>query len=119
MNAMGERRKSARNRTYLAGVIADDGRASTMECIVRNMSAGGARLDLYRAETLPDRFALTITRKDRSYRAQIAWRGANEVGVEFRDEAAVVPLDWQRRMRKIGAENAGLRRRLARLSESY
>ena len=116
---MGERRNSARNRTYLAGVIAFNGRASTMGCIVRNMSSGGARLNFCQGRALPDRFELTITRKDRSYQAQVAWRGADEVGVEFRNNDAAVPLEWQRRMRKMGTENAGLRRRLATLSEGY
>jgi hypothetical protein len=36
--------KAVRSRTLLGGVIAFNDRASTMDCQVRNLSAGGAKV---------------------------------------------------------------------------
>ena len=117
---MAERRKSVRNRTYLGGVIAFNDRASTMDCLIRNLSPDGARLSFYEVQTLPDQFELTITRRNHSYPARIAWRGPTEAGVTFyEDRNAPIPLEWVRRLRQSEAENAALRQRIAQLSESY
>jgi integrase len=78
---MAERRKSVRSRTYLGGVIAFNKRRSTMNCFVRNISAAGARVALGNAAVIPDQFDLAIAQKERSYRARMVWRGANEAGV--------------------------------------
>ena len=41
---MGERRKTARSRALLGGVIAFNQRMSSMDCQVRNISAAGAKV---------------------------------------------------------------------------
>lgn len=118
---MAERRKSVRSRTYLGGVIAFNKRRSTMNCYVRNISAAGARVALTNAAVIPDQFDLAIAQKERSYRARMVWRGADEAGVAFLSEYTQdvpVPLDWVRRLHDCEAEKAVLRRRLSQLTES-
>src|SRR5262245_17751977 len=119
--SMAERRKSERSRTYLGGVIAFNKRRSTMSCHVRNISPAGAKVALTNAAVIPDQFDLSIAQKERSYRARMVWRGANEAGIAFLAEYTQdlpVSMDWVRRLRKSEAEKAVLRQRLTQLTES-
>ena len=76
-----ERRKSVRNKTYLGGTIAFNSHRSTMDCLIRNMSPGGAKIVFTHTPTIPDRFDLEIACKDLGYDARIVWRLADEAGV--------------------------------------
>jgi len=118
---MVEKRKASRSRTLLGGVIAFNNRASTMDCQVRNLSAGGAKVTFSNTAVVPDQFDLKIARKARSFRARMIWRAPNEAGVAFLSEYnqdVPVPLEWAKRLRDREAENAALRKRIAQLSES-
>jgi len=118
---MVEKRKASRSRTLLGGVIAFNNRASTMDCQVRNLSAGGAKVTLSNTAALPDQFDLKIARNERSFRARMIWRAPNEAGVVFLSEYnqdVPVPLEWVNRLRDCEAEKAALRKRIAQLSES-
>lgn len=117
---MVEKRKALRARTLLGGVIAFNSRASTMDCQVRNLSSGGAKVAFTNTAVVPDQFDLAIARQDRSFRARMVWRTPNEAGVAFMSEYnqdVAVPLELARRLRDCEAENAVLRRRIARLTE--
>jgi hypothetical protein len=116
---MQERRKRARSRTFLGGVIAFNHRKSTMDCLVRNISDVGAKISFTNTATVPDEFDLTIKQKGRSLFARIVWRHADEAGVIFLNEnvaGAPIPLDWARRLRDCEAAKAALTRRVAELS---
>ena len=118
---MVEKRKAARSRTLLGGVIAFNKRASTMDCQVRNLSTGGAKVTLSNTAAVPDQFDLKIARNERSFRARMIWRAPNEAGVVFLSEYnqdVPVPLEWVNRLRDCEAEKAALRKRIAQLSES-
>jgi hypothetical protein len=80
---MGNKRSAIRTRTLLKGVAIFNNRQSTADCLVRNMSASGARLRLWNAELLPEHFDLIVPHKAVTYRARIAWRGDGEIGVVF------------------------------------
>jgi hypothetical protein len=99
---MQEKRELARNRTFLGGVVAFHHRKSTMDCLVRNLSAAGAKICFTNTATVPDEFDLTIKQKDYALRARIVWRRADEAGVVFLNEYVAgtpIPLDWARRLR--------------------
>ncbi len=119
---MQERRKAARSRTHLGGMIGFDQRTSAMNCAVRNYSPAGAKVTFTNsASIIPDKFDLTIASKERSYRTRMVWRNINEAGVEFLSEyrkAVTVPLEWAKRLRQCEAENAALRKHIAQHSES-
>lgn len=78
-----ERRATARAHTYLGGQVAFNERFSTMDCLVRNMSGAGAKLDFSGAITIPDEVDLTITKRELTMRARIIWRRGGEAGVAF------------------------------------
>ncbi|KQQ44554.1 pilus assembly protein PilZ [Methylobacterium sp. Leaf125] len=130
---MSEHRRESRLRTFLKGRIIFNKGASTMDCLVRDLSASGARLALTETTTLPESFDLYIPQKDRTYRATLCWRRADGIGITFVDEAAPAPvpvpvpaaaapppadeaaamLALVRRISELEAENAALRRLLA------
>jgi hypothetical protein len=120
---MSEHRREIRQRTFLKGRIVFNKGASSMDCLVRDMSASGARLSLSETTTLPDAFELYIPQKDKTYRSTLAWRRQDSVGITFLDEAAPAPavpptdeasslLALVRRVSELEAENAALRRLL-------
>jgi hypothetical protein len=79
---MNERRSENRRRTLLSGRIAID-RLRTLDCLVRNLSARGARL-LCRADFLTDLVTLEIkTAAGFKRKARIVWRRLEDCGVEF------------------------------------
>jgi hypothetical protein len=77
----GERRKFQRHRTLKPAKIVFNQNASVIDCMARNLSAAGARLQVPNVVTIPERFELVIGGARRS--AKIVWRLDREIGVEF------------------------------------
>ncbi|MGX7703309.1 PilZ domain-containing protein [Methylobacterium sp. Gmos1] len=118
---MSELRRETRLRTFLKGRIVFNNGNSSMDCLIRDISASGARLMLSQTATLPDGFDLIIPAKDRTHKATLRWRRADSVGVTFAEEvvqpAAPSAPDASAatllaRIRELEAENASLRRQL-------
>jgi PilZ domain len=116
-----ERRRSARARVIYGGVIAYNGRQSTIECVVRNFSENGAKVEFDSPAVLPDVIDLLIARKNRAFTAKIAWRQVNEAGLSFDavEHDAPIPLDWARRLRACESERRELQGRIARLLSEH
>jgi hypothetical protein len=113
--SMQERRNDGRSPSYLGGRITTDRRLIAMDCVVRNTSGAGARLIVADSTLLPDVFDLHIPRKDSAYRVRACWRQLGHVGVEIMPMdagAAPIPLVMARRLKRLEAENAQLKRRL-------
>jgi hypothetical protein len=118
---MQDRRKSTRQRSYFGGQIAFNRQNSTMDCLVRNISADGARLVFTQTATVPQEFDLSLHRNERTYRAKVIWRRADEAGVAFlepRPNSAPVSLDMARRLRQCERERTLLQQRVEQLSGS-
>ena len=123
---LSDKRKQTRLRVFLKGRIHFNNGASSLDCLVRDMSPLGARLVLSETATLPERFDLFVPQKERTYRAALRWRREEGIGVIFEpagqpaaaegasaapapDATMVVLL---RRLSELEAENAALRQRL-------
>jgi PilZ domain len=116
---MHERRKTTRNRSYFGGQIAFNGQRSLMDCLVRNISGEGAKLVFTQTATVPQEFDLSVHSKERTFRARVVWRKADEAGVAFlepRPQSAPISLDLVRRLRQCEADKAALRQRVEQLS---
>ncbi|WP_430911797.1 PilZ domain-containing protein [Methylobacterium sp. sgz302541] len=127
-----EYRIETRQRVFLKGRIVFNNGASSMDCLVRDMSATGARVSLSETTILPEVFDLYIAQKDRTYRCKLAWRREDGVGVTFAEEQARTapgsPAAGDtgetdastgvllRRIGELEAENAALRRLLASMA---
>ena len=97
-----DRRQRFRGRVYYGGVIAFNARNSTMDCLIRNISPFGAKVEFTNTALLPDEVDLTIARKSFCCQARVVWRRANEAGFAFRNPKQVtapMPLDWAIRLR--------------------
>ncbi|MCJ2011062.1 PilZ domain-containing protein [Methylobacterium sp. J-076] len=122
-----EQRKQPRLRVFLKGRIHFNNGASSIDCLVRDMSAQGARLMLSETATLPEKFDLFIPQKERTYRACLRWRREDGIGVTFdgADAAAEGASSSDstlgallRRVGELEAENAVLRRQLTQMLEA-
>lgn len=82
---MQERRKELRQRSYFGAQIQFDSRTQTMDCLVRNLHAHGARIEFHNTAALPSRFIMVIPQKGTRHDARIIWRGFEAAGVEFLD----------------------------------
>ena len=118
---MDDRRKSSRQRSFLHGCIYFNNRRSAIDCLVRDLSADGAKLVFSQTATIPDVVDLHIAQKDQMLRARVQWRAVGEVGVSFETRAATgtASEDLAQRVEQLEAEVAGLKRLVKRLkSES-
>jgi hypothetical protein len=73
---MHERRKAPRRPAFWDAKIGFNGRRFRVNCMVQNISAGGARLALRQAVDLPPEFSLTIACKQErlEYGVRTKWR---------------------------------------------
>jgi hypothetical protein len=113
---MQDRRTTARARSFLGGKIIFNNRSSSLDCLVRNVSAAGARIIMSETLVVPDEFELFIPQKGRSYRAQLKWRKASECGVRLLpSKGGVASTDMAARLRKLEAERIALQARVTQL----
>ena len=80
---MDERRKSPRNRTFKAAEITFAGHGATIDCVVRNISATGAGLEVASPIGIPDDFDLVLTADHATHHCHVVWRKAKRLGVRF------------------------------------
>jgi PilZ domain len=116
-----ERRQSARSRVIHGGVIAYNQRQSTVECVIRNFSEDGAKVEFDNPAALPDVIDLLIAKKNRAFTARIAWRQINEAGLAFGkiEQDAPISLDWARRLRACESDRRELQSRIAKLMSEH
>lgn len=77
-----ERRKTPRRRV-LKGATISFNRAGGITCMVRNLSAGGACLELECAVGIPREFVLVLDSDRSSFASRIVWTGPHHIGVAF------------------------------------
>ncbi|CAN5231249.1 hypothetical protein BH10PSE8_BH10PSE8_18570 [soil metagenome] len=124
LSIMTEQRKTARLRALLGAKACYNQRRATLDCVVRNISEGGAMIVVSEAVALPAMFELEITQRQRSYNAQVRWRSGTRVGVSFEAAVAAEPIeaaqqaDMASRLRIAERDNARLRNRVDQLTEA-
>ncbi len=79
---MEEHRQTQRQRTLKGARIVFNDARSTIECTVRNLSAGGAQLRVALTVGIPDTFELRLSDGTR-HQCTVAWRKGDELGVKF------------------------------------
>src|SRR3954466_4919510 len=81
---MDERRESQRHRTFLAGKVIFGANRFQIDCSVRDLSSGGARLSLADPLAIPSVFELHLPARGAVFRAEVRWRKGRQIGVMFR-----------------------------------
>jgi hypothetical protein len=80
---MDERRSHIRRRTFKGGKLIFNKGLSVLDCVIRDMSDQGARVELGATIGVPDTFELIIA-PDRVKRScKIAWRSKRHIGISF------------------------------------
>lgn len=74
-------RSHKRTPTLSAATITADGR--TIDCCVRDLSAGGAKLRVADGSAVPQEFQLFLKDSAEIRRAKVRWRRPTEVGIAF------------------------------------
>ena len=117
-----ERRHHHRSRVYYGGMVAFNARNSTLDCVVRNFSQRGAKIEFENSAILPDRVDFEVVRKGLTCRARLVWRDRNTAGLVFNEEYEadnVVTLDWARKLRASERANRRLKSRLDQLLSEH
>ena len=83
-----ERRSLVRHKTFIKGRIYFNNRLSSMDCIVRDLTSNGARLEFSESVTLPEAFEIYIPNKDEFFRAHVEWRKGGQLGVRWNSGSA-------------------------------
>jgi PilZ domain len=114
-----EQPRSDRRRTYLAGRIVFNGRSSTMDCLIRNLSRNGAMLEFYEPVIPRHEVDLFILSRGVSLRARVVWCNGVRAGVSIEqpDSGAVVSIETARLIRRLKTDHEALAKRVAELRE--
>lgn len=79
-----EKRKSVRRQVLTGGRITVSDGSIMEKCLVVDMSEGGARLELKKADELPENFLLLLSHDGRLNRhCSVVWRQGSTIGVKF------------------------------------
>ena len=107
-------RVSVRRRVLKKGLIAYNERHITVECQVKNLSDGGARLCPHPGLPVPDHFELIIELDGTAAKSEVVWRSKNDIGVRFTSALTETKLT---RAQVISANTAGRKFRLKKEAE--
>ena len=114
-----DRRRIARQKSFLRGMIYFNNRRSVADCLIRDISPYGARLIFSDSVTTPDVLELYIPQKEQTLRVHAIWRHGQEVGVAFAQAAQMDPVaesgDLAERVARLEMEIAGLKRILKKM----
>jgi hypothetical protein len=94
-----ERRREPRLRSLLPGTLVFDDKR-VMDCMVRSISAHGAKITMPDAYRLPDSLDLRIPHHDQVHRAKVVWRKNDVAGFELADPEKIVHQKGAHALRK-------------------
>jgi len=117
---MGERRRSARQKSFLRGCIYFNKGRGAVDCLIRDISAEGARIIFSEAVNIPEVVELYIPQKEQTLRARVQWRHGDDIGLSFPDAGQAASAlahvgGLAERVAQLEAETASLRKVIRRL----
>ena len=117
---MSDKRSTPRLRSFLKGRVVFNGGQNSLECLIRDISSTGARLEVSANVTLPDRFDLYLPHRDETCKVHSQWRRGTQLGVAFdhvesAPAAPPQPQDVASRVQQLEAEVGLMRLLLAQM----
>ena len=100
-----EKRDAPRRKCFLRAFVYFEGRGTAVDCIVRDISDIGARLQFDKPLVLNELLDLHIPIKGQRFHAEKRWHDGDQIGVTFRATA------------QAKADDTGVDRRVDRLKE--
>jgi hypothetical protein len=122
VSKMPESRRADRIKSFLRAQILFNHRMTTIDCLIKNISSDGARIEVGKTISIPTEFEIYIPHKNKTHSARMVWRDANAMGIEFiATEANAIPEEAQPdtqvlRLRALEMENTELKVRIRDLS---
>jgi hypothetical protein len=120
---MPELRRTERVKSFLRAQILFNNRMTTVDCLIKNISQEGARVEVSQTMSIPTDFEIYIPQKNKTFNAHMIWRDANAIGIEFIAADAhgstdeIQPDIQGLRLRALEMQNAELRVRVRELSK--
>ena len=113
-------RRSVRSRSFLKATIRFYNRNVTIDCVVRDISPAGAKLEVDRTYVLPQEFDLEVPQRSAVYPCELKWRKENAAGVRFKENVDPAAAHYgelaKARIEALEKENAALRLEVSRLT---
>ena len=81
------RRRERRIKCYRGGKVVFNNGFAVFDCILRNISNGGAMLEMESLLGIPTYFQLHTEQDAPARRCQVMWRTSNRMGVAFHPDA--------------------------------
>jgi hypothetical protein len=78
-------RRSDRMRTFMAARVCFGNGKNLLDCTIRNISDGGAKLQISGGVTLPGEFELIIPQRGVHRKVRLCWRNEDYCGVAYLD----------------------------------
>lgn len=80
-----ERRRANRQRALLAGKLANEDATSSIDCVIRNLSADGAMIETTTPHLIPSHLHLVQIKEGVAWDAEVIWRRGNRIGLSLGD----------------------------------
>lgn len=80
-----DRRRAGRQRALLAGKLANEDATSTIDCVIRNLSADGAMIETSAPHLIPNQLHLVQIKEGVAWDASVIWRRGNRIGLSLGD----------------------------------
>jgi hypothetical protein len=119
MNTENERRAVPRHKSLIQGRVYFNRRRSSMDCVLREFTDIGARLEFSNVAGLPSTFEVYVPSRDLYFQARTVWHKGNSLGVSWEpEESAHAPESLRSaepitdRLARLEHEVALLRKRL-------
>lgn len=118
---MTQPRKVERVRSFMSAQVMFNAMPA-IDCVVRNYSNAGVRLEIPDRTPLPNEFDLNIPHKGRIFHARVAWRSEGIVGAEFVEKIGATGAEAagdsdDDRLDRAMRENARLRAQILQLKQ--
>ena len=81
-----EDERNLERRRVLKGAMIEIKNQSSVDCVVRNLSTTGARLEVAEGFWIPEHFTLRVPSEGIVNRCEVRWRKAKGLGVVFMKE---------------------------------
>ncbi len=104
-----ERRALVRHKTFFKGRIYFNNKLSSMDCMVRDATANGGRLEVSDSVALPNAFEIYLPNKDEYFHAKVVWRRGGSLGISWS------PEQFPKQKHEPGSPEHGIADRLAKL----
>ena len=110
-----EHRGWPRQKTFLRGKLYYNNRLNVVDCLIRDVSEGGARLVIPEGIAIPDDVELHIPHKDQTFFTRIVWRRGQEIGATFLNGSRSKADDVMARLGRLEDEVSALKRIIKKL----